>query len=373
VWRLSKTVSLAGIDVVHNRWSRQLCKKSWQALVAHRHHTHYSNVSDSESAPIFTIDELEAAAQQVYAHMPATPQFVWPQICEKVGTTVWVKHENHTPIGAFKIRGGITFIDWLKRVHPDVEGIITATRGNHGQSLARAATSAGLRAKLFVPLGNSSEKNAAMRAFGGEVVEYGKDFDEARVRAEHLAQEENLWLVPPYHRELVRGVASYALELFTAVPNLDIVYVPIGCGSGICGTIAARNALGLTTSIVGVVSEAAQAAKRSFEAGRLLDTHSANTFADGIAVRIPVKEAFEIYSANVARIIAVGDDQVAEAMRIYFRDTHNVAEGAGAAALAAALEEREALRGKTVAVILSGGNVDTDVLSAVLRGETPAA
>ncbi len=320
---------------------------------------------------IFTKDELEVAAQLVHAHIPATPQFVWPQICEKVGATVWIKHENHTLTGSFKFRGGITFIEWLKRAHPEVQGIITATRGNHGQSQARAATAAGLQAKILVPRGNSIEKNAAMRAFGGKVVEFGEDFDEARVEAARLANEENLWLVPPYHKELVRGVASYALEFFTTAPDLDTVYVPIGCGSGICGIIAARDALGLRTIVVGVVSTAAQAAKLSFEAGELIETNSANTFADGMAVRVMVKEAFEIYSANVDRVIAVNDDEVAEAMRVYFRDTHNVAEGAGAAALAAVLQERNAMRGKIVGVILSGGNVDTDVFATVLRGETP--
>jgi threonine dehydratase len=305
--------------------------------------------------------------------MPATPQFVWPQICEKVGATVRVKHENHTPTGSFKIRGGITFVDWLRRAHPEVKGIITATRGNHGQSQARAATSAGLRAKILVPSGNAIEKNAAMRAYGGDVVEFGKDFDEARVEAQRRAKEENLWMVPAFHTELVRGVASYALELFMAAPDLDTVYVPIGCGSGICGIIAARDALGLRTTIVGVVSTQAPAAKLSFEAGRLIETSSARTFADGMAVRVMVKEAFEYYSAGVARIIAVSDDEVAEAMRIYFRDTHNVAEGAGAAALAAVMQESHAVKGRTVGVILSGGNVDTSVFVSVLQGETPTA
>jgi len=321
---------------------------------------------------IFTRDQFESSARLVYRYMPATPQFVWPQICELAGTTVWVKHENHTPTGAFKVRGGITFIDWLKRTHPSVGGIIMATRGNHGQSLARAASAVGLKAKILVPLGNAIEKNAAMRAYGGEVVEYGNDFDEARQQAMRLAKEEGLWMVPPYHPELVRGVASYAFELFTAVPDLDFVYVPIGCGSGVCATIAVRDALGLKTKIVGVVSEAAQSAKLSVEAGRLIDTDSARTFADGMAVRVPVEEAFEYYSKRLEKVAAVSDPEVAEAMRIYFRMTHNVAEGAGAASLAAVMQDREALRGKNVGVILSGGNVDSSVFQVVLTGETPA-
>jgi threonine dehydratase len=327
--------------------------------------------SDTMGTPIFTRDELEEAARLVRAHVPPTPQYAWPQICEKAGATVWIKHENHTPTGAFKIRGGITFVDWLKRAHPEATGIITATRGNHGQSLAKAATAAGLRARILVPRGNSVEKNAAMRAFGGEVVEFGRDFDEARVEAARLADEENLFMVPPFHLELVRGVASYALELLTHVPDLDTIYVPIGCGSGICSIIAARDALGLGTRVVGVVSTAAQAAKLSFEAGRLIETASAATFADGMAVRMPVQASFEIYSTGADRIVAVSDDEVAAAMRICFSDTHNVAEGAGAAALAAILKERDAVRGRNVAAILTGGNVDADVFATVLQGSTP--
>lgn len=318
-----------------------------------------------------TLDELEDAARLVHKQMLATPQFVWPQLCEKTAATVWVKHENHTPTGAFKVRGGITFADWLKRTHPDVRGIITATRGNHGQSQARAATAAGLRSKILVPRGNSAEKNAAMRGFGAELIEFGKDFDDARVEAMRLSEEENLFMVPPFHRELVRGVASYALELFASATDLDTVYVPVGCGSGICAVIAARDALGLATKVVGVVSTGALAVKLSFESGRPVETESANTFADGVAVRVPVPEAFEIYSKGADRITAVSDDEVAEAMRIYFRDTHNVAEGAGAVSLAALLRDRDSLHGKTVAVILTGGNIDSGDFAAVLAGKTP--
>jgi threonine dehydratase len=301
--------------------------------------------------------------------MPPTPQYAWPLLCERAGATIWVKHENHTPTGAFKIRGGITFIDWLRRTRPKAAGIVTATRGNHGQSQARAATAAGLKAKILVPRGNSVEKNAAMRAFGAELTEFGSDFDEARLEAERLAEAENLFLVPPFHRELVRGVATYALELFAAAGDLDTVYVPIGCGSGICGVITVRDALGLKTKIVGVVSTEAQTAKLSFEAGRLIETNSANTVADGMAVRVPVAEAFEIYAKGADRIVAVTDDDIAEAMRIYYRDTHNLAEGAGAAPLAALLKEGDNMAGKNVGVILSGGNVDLPVFSGILAGK----
>jgi threonine dehydratase len=321
--------------------------------------------------PFFDKSDLEKAARLVHAQMPPTPQFVWPQLCEEVGATVWVKHENHTPTGAFKIRGGITFVDWLQRTHPDVQGIITATRGNHGQSQARAATAAGLQVKILVPRGNSPEKNAAMRGFGGTVIEYGEDFDDARLEAQRLSEQENLFMVPPFHRELVRGVASYALELFAAASTLDTVYVPVGCGSGICAVIAVRDALGLGTEVVGVVSTRALAVKLSFESGDLTETDSAATFADGIAVRVPVKEAFDIYSKGADRIVEVSDDEIAAAIRIYFSDTHNAAEGAGAASLAALLREKDHMRGKTVAVILTGGNIDTEDFATVLKGRTP--
>ncbi|TVT79552.1 threonine dehydratase [Pseudomonas sp. H3(2019)] len=313
-----------------------------------------------------TRDDIEHAAHHVYQVMPATAQYPWPLLAERLGCTVWVKHENHTPTGAFKVRGGITFMHWLKREHPGIKGIVTATRGNHGQSLALAAGTLGLRALIVVPEGNSVEKNNAMRAFGGEVVECGRDFDEAREEAARLAQAHGLYLVPPFHAELVKGVATYALELFMAAPDLDTVYVPIGCGSGICGVIAARDALGLNTRVVGVVSTNAEAAKLSFDAGALCETASANTFADGLAVRKPIPEAFAIYAQGAQRIVSVSEAQIAEAMCVYYTDTHNLAEGAGAAALAALIQEREAMAGRRVGVILSGGNVDRSVYARVI-------
>jgi threonine dehydratase len=313
-----------------------------------------------------TRDDIEQAARLVYQVMPATAQYPWPLLAERLGCTVWVKHENHTPTGAFKVRGGITFMHWLKRTHPHVRGIATATRGNHGQSLALAASAQGLKSLIVVPQGNSLEKNNAMRGFGGEVVEHGRDFDEAREEAARLAQVHGLYLVPPFHTELVKGVATYALELFKAAPVLDTVYVPIGCGSGICAVIAARDALGLKTQVVGVVSTEAAAAKLSFEAGSICETASANTFADGLAVRKPIAEAFAVYAAGAARIVSVNEAQIAEAMCMYYTDTHNLAEGAGAAALAALIQERDAMRGKRVGVILSGGNVDRSVYARVI-------
>jgi threonine dehydratase len=320
---------------------------------------------------MFTARELEDAARVVHAQMPPTPQYAWPLLAARTGATVWVKHENHTPAGAFKIRGGITLIDWLRRTQPDCPGIVTATRGNHGQSQARAARAAGLRALVYVPRGNSPEKNAAMRAFGAELVEHGSDFDEAREEAFRVGAEAGLFIVPPFHTELVRGVATYAWEFFAATPDLDTVYVPIGCGSGICGVIAARDALGLSTKVVGVVSDGAPCAKLSVEAGRLVETGTARTFADGMAVRVPVQAAFDIYATGADRIVSVSDDEVADAIRAYFTDTHNLAEGAGAAPLAALMQERDRMAGREVGVILCGGNIDADWMAEVLSGRTP--
>ncbi len=318
---------------------------------------------------LFNKNEIEEAARLVYKYMQPTPQYAWPLLRQRVGANVWVKHENHTPTGSFKIRGGITFMNWLKRNHPEAVGIVTATRGNHGQSQAMSAKSAGVKAKIIVPHGNSVEKNVSMRAFGAEVIEFGSDFDDARLEATRIAKEENLFLVPPFHREMLRGIATYALELLSAVANLDTIYVPIGCGSGICSVITVRDALGLETKIVGVVSNKAQGAKLSLEEGRLIETASADTFADGLAVRKPVMEAFEIYAHGADRVVAVTDEEIAEAICIYYRDTHNLTEGAGAAALAALLKEREAMQGREVAVILSGGNIDMGVYTAILDGE----
>lgn len=323
------------------------------------------------STPLFTHDELEAAARLVYTQMPPTPQYEWPLLGEATGCQVWVKHENHTPTGAFKLRGAITFMDWLTHKHPEVPGIVTATRGNHGQGQARSAVAAGLSARIYVPHGNSAEKNAAMRAFGGEVIEFGEDFDTAKEEAMRVARDEGLFPVPPFHRELVRGVATYGYELLSAQPDLDAIYVPIGCGSGICGVISARDALGLKTRVIGVVSTEAQTAKLSAEAGRLIPTDTASTFADGMAVRVPVQEAYDIYASGADHFVAVSDEDVAAAMRLYFSATHNVAEGAGAAALAGLMQEKDQMAGQRVGVILTGGNVDRDWYAQVLAGGVP--
>jgi threonine dehydratase len=321
---------------------------------------------------LFSKSDLEQAAMLVQKYMLPTPQIAWPLLQEITGCQVWVKHENHTPTGAFKARGAITYIDWVRREYPSASGIATATRGNHGQSQALAATRVGLSANIYVPHGNSVEKNSAMRAFGANLVESGSDFDETRLEVAKQAAANDWHTVPAFHRELVRGVASYGLELFNAAPHLDTVYVPIGCGSGICGTIAARDALGLKTKIVGVVSTQALTAKLSYEQSKLVETNSASTFADGIAVRVPVKEALDVFSKGAERIIAVSEEEIANAVRLYFRTTHNVAEGAGAAALAALLQEKRQMAGLAVGVILSGGNIDTDKFLTVLSGGVPA-
>jgi threonine dehydratase len=307
---------------------------------------------------MFTIEDLHAAAHLVHGVMPPTPQYAWPLLAERAGCTVWVKHENHTPTGAFKVRGGLVYMDWLKREHPAVRSVITATRGNHGQSIAFAAARQGLRAVICVPEGNSTEKNAAMRAFGAELVVHGPDFDTAREEARRLAARDGHWMLPSFDPLLVKGVATYALELFTAVPDLDVVYVPIGLGSGIAGLIRTRDLMGLGTEIVGVVSERLPAYALSFEAGHVVTTGPATTIADGMATRIPEPAALEVIRAGAARVLRLCESEIRDAIRAYWTDTHNLAEGAGAAPLAGLLQEREQQRGKRAGVILCGGNID---------------
>jgi threonine dehydratase len=315
------------------------------------------------------LDTLEEAAALVHRVVPPTPQYCWPLLSRRVGTELWVKHENQTPIGAFKIRGGLVYLDEIRRSQPDLRGVVTATTGNHGQSIALAATRLGMDATIVAPYGNSVEKNRAMEAFGARLVEAGHDFQAAYGFALGLAERENLHLIQSYHPLLVRGVASYGLELFRAVPALDTVYVPIGLGSGISGVIAARDALGLTAEIVGVVAEGAPTYALSFAAGRPVSTNSADTMAGGLAVRVPDPEALDIILRGAARIVTVSEAEIRRAMRILFTDTHNVAEGAGAAPLAAALQERDRLAGKRVAVIQSGGNIDCALFAEVLAEE----
>jgi threonine dehydratase len=309
---------------------------------------------------------LASAAEIVYRAMAPTPQYAWPLLSFRLGAEVWVKHENHTQTGAFKLRGGLVYFDNLLRQMPDCPGVISATRGNHGQSVGFAARRAGIAATIVVPYGNSREKNAAMRSLGVELIEYGEDFQAAREHAAALADERGLHMIPSYHADLVRGVATYWQELFQAVPDLDVVFVPIGMGSGICAAVAARAALGVRTRIVGVVSTEAPAYALSYEAGRVVEAPTTTQLADGMACRSPDATALKIICSGVSEIVRVSDEEIANAMRIYFSDTHNAAEGAGAAALAAALQQQSQLRGQKIGLSLSGGNVDRDVFAAVL-------
>ena len=316
-------------------------------------------------------DALLSALAVVRQAMPPTPQQRWPLLDARCGAQVWVKHENHTPVGAFKLRGGLVYLDALARREPRVRAVMSATRGNHGQSIAFAAARHGLAATIVVPRGNSVEKNAAMRALGAELIEQGEDFQAAREYAMQLARERGAHMVPSFHADLVRGVASYWVEFFAsfaASEAPEVVFVPIGLGSGICACAAARAHAGVRTRIVGVVSAHAPAYRLSFEAGRAIEAPVSTQLADGMACRVPEPQALAIIQREVDEIVSVSDDEVAAAMRALFADTHNVAEGAGAAALAALLQQRERWAGRRVGLSLSGGNVDSPMFARVLAG-----
>ena len=332
-------------------------------------HLRLRNMGWAGSRMITQID-LERASQIVYAAMPATPQYAWPLLAEAAGCEAWVKHENHTPIGAFKVRGGIVHMQ-LRKERGEANGVITATRGNHGQSIPFGARRVGIPATIVVPHGNSVEKNAAMRALGAELIEEGHDFDAAREAAMRIAKERSLDFIASFGPELVMGVATYARELFQAAGSLDAVYVPIGMGSGICGVIAVRDLLGLKTKVIGVVAEKAAAYAHSFRQAKAVATNSAATFADGMAVRIPNGDALHIINRGADRIVEVSEDEIAEAMRVYYRTAHTIAEGAGAAPLAALMKEKDRMRGQRIGLILSGGNIDMDRFATVLTGGTP--
>jgi threonine dehydratase len=321
---------------------------------------------------MFDLRQLEHAHAIVGAAMPPTPAYAWPLLSERLGATVIVKHENHTPIGAFKVRGGLIYVDRLKRERPHTAGLISATRGNHGQSLAFAASRYRMPVTIYVPHGNSAEKNRAMRAFGANLVEYGEDFQSAREEAERRAALDGLEFVPSFHPDLVLGVATYALELLRKAPDLDVLYVPIGSGSGICGCILARDLLGLTTEIVGVQSTEAPSYALSFAAGTVVSTNSSNTLADGMATRVPDADALAIIRKDASRIMQVTDEEIAAAIRAYWTDTHNLAEGAGAAALAAALQDQPKIRSKRIGLVLSGGNIDFDLFKRWIIPQTAA-
>jgi threonine dehydratase len=320
------------------------------------------------SVSLPSLAELEAAHAIVYDALAPTPQYAWPLLAERLGTTVWVKHENHTPTGAFKVRGGLVYFARLREREPACRGVISATRGNHGQSVGFAARRHGLGAVIVVPHGNSREKNNAMRALGVELIEAGEDFQASREHAAKLAHERKLHFMPAFHRDLIAGVSSYCMELLRAVPDLDVMYMPIGQGSGICSMIAAKHALGHRVEIVGVVSAHAPTYALSYDARRVIEAPVTTQIADGMACRVADDDPLALIVANVSRIVRVTDAEVAAAMRAMFADTHNVAEGAGAASFAAAMQERDRLRGKQVGTTLCGGNVDSDQFARILAG-----
>lgn len=307
---------------------------------------------------MFTLSDLKNAASLVYRHMLPTPQYNWPLLSKHAGCNVWVKHENHTPTAAFKVRGGICLLDSLMASDTQIDGIISATRGNHGQSLSFAASKVDMPVTIVVPECNNVDQNRLIKGFGANLVVHGEDFEAAREHSLLLQKQKQLTAIASFQQELVLGVATYAYELFNALTNLDTVYVPIGMGSGICGLIKTRDLLGLDTEIVGVVSKGAPAFKLSFDAGQIIQTPSADTMADGVATRKPMDEAFEIIKRGASRVITVSDLEIAQAMQLYYQATHNVAEGAGAVSLAGLLSEHDKMLGKNIGVILSGGNID---------------
>ena len=322
-----------------------------------------------------SLDQIHLAQATIYQHMPPTPQFTWPLVNRRLGAEAWIKHENHTPIGAFKLRGALVYLDWLKKMQPQLEGVVAATRGNHGQGVAMAARLFGFHSVLVVPHGNSTEKNRAMQAQGAELIEHGHDFQESLEYARELADKRGLVAIESFHERLVMGTATYALELFRGAPSLDTVYVPIGLGSSICGMAAARNALGQATEIVGVVAAESPSYAFSFRERKVVEAPSRTVLADGLACRVPHPAALDAILANVARIVKVSEEEIAQAMRAYYEDTHNLAEGAGAAALAGAIQdaiqdaihEKNQQHGRRIGIVLTGGNVDRLTYTAVLN------
>jgi len=315
-----------------------------------------------------TLHEIEAAQQIVYTTMPATPQYTWPLLNQRLGAEAWIKHENHSPVGAFKLRGALVYVTWLKETNPALTTVVAATRGNHGQGVGLAARLLGLKALIVVPRGNSREKNLAMKAQGVELIEQGDDFQAALEYAGELASKPGCVLVDSFHERLVMGTATYALEFFRAAPPLKTIYVPIGMGSSICGVSAARNALGLDTEIVGVVASAAPSHAVSFREHRIVAAPALTQLADGLACRQPNLAAMEVIWDNASRVIEVSEAEIAAAMRAYYEDTHNLAEGAAAAALAGALQEKETIAGTKIGIILTGGNVDRELYAKILEG-----
>ena len=325
----------------------------------------FLSVGYAERMQLPSLERIRQAQESLRRYMPPTPQYTWPLLNERIGVETWIKHENHTPVGAFKIRGALLYMDSLKSAEPSLAGVVAATRGNHGQGVATAARVMGVKSVIVVPRGNSREKNAAMSAQGAELVEHGTDFQEALEFARELAEERGLRIVNSFDERLVLGTATYALELFEGAPPLERVYVPIGLGSSISGVCAARNALGLSTEVIGVVSAHSPSYARSFAAREIVEAPAQTQIADGLACRVPNAQAMEIIWQDVSRILEVTDEEVGSAMRAYYRDTHNVAEGAGAAALAGAMTELQTGR---IGIVLTGANVDREMYADVLAG-----
>lgn len=315
-----------------------------------------------------SLAQIHEAQNLIYRYMPPTPQYAWPLLNQRLGTDAWIKHENHSPVGAFKLRGALVYATWLKQTQPDLAGLVGATRGNFGQGVAMAARVLGLKSVIVVPHGNSVEKNRAMIAQGADLVQHGHDFQESLEFARTLAAERGFAFVESFHERLVWGTATYALEFFQAAPPLDLIYVPIGLGSSICGVAAARAALNLSTEIVGVTAAACPAYALSFRERKLVEAPARTAISDGQACRTPNLQALEIIWANVVRVVEVSDEEIADAMGVYYADTHNLVEGAGAAALAAALQEKSALAGKRAGIVVTGGNVDRETYIAALSG-----
>jgi threonine dehydratase len=319
-----------------------------------------------------SLARIREAQDILYRYMPPTPQYSWPLINQRLGAEAWIKHENHTPVGAFKLRGALIYIDWLKQTQPSLRGVVAATRGNHGQGVAMAARLHGLKSVIVVPHGNSVEKNRAMIAQGAELVEHGKDFQESLEFARTLSNDCGFVMIDSFHERLVMGTATYALEFFTSAPQLDVVYVPVGLGSSICGVSAVRNVLGLSTQIIGVVASGSPSYSLSFLQRNIVEAPSQTAIADGLACRTPNAGAMEIIWQNVARMVEVSDPEIEDAMRALYHDTHNLAEGAAAAAFAGAMREKDANRGKRIGIIFTGGNVDAAVFARVLAKEAAA-
>ena len=317
-----------------------------------------------------SLAEIERAQSIVYRHMPPTPQFTWPLVNQRLGLEIWIKHENHSPVGAFKLRGALVYLDWLRQTQSKLEGVVAATRGNHGQGVGMAARLLGLKAVIVVPRGNSREKNRAMQAQGVELIEHGLDFQDSLEHARGLADDLGFVMVDSFHERLVMGTATYAIEFFRGAPSLDAIYVPLGLGSSICGVAAARNALGLNTEIVGVVAGQSPSYALSFEQRKVVEAPAATEIADGLACRTPNALALELILCNAARILRVSEAEIKHAMRILYQDTHNLAEGAAATALAGLTLEAASLGHRRVGMVLTGGNVDALVFAEVLRGET---